>query len=83
MGLKILFLKLSNVDVLFDDNIFIWRFYITNKTLLTIKQVRIIDKTGFVIAALDTSSKIFVMYIAIQKEEEMAMDPVRKAQIET
>ena len=41
--------------------------YITNKALPTIKQVWIINKKDFIIAALNTNSKTFVIYMAIQK----------------
>ena len=36
-----------------------------NKVLSTIKQLQILDKKDFIIAALDTDNKIFMMYIAI------------------
>lgn len=35
--LRILFLKISNVDILFNKKIFIWKSYITNKALSTTK----------------------------------------------
>ena len=37
--LRMLFLKLSNVNVLFDEKILTWRTYTTNKALFTIEQV--------------------------------------------
>ena len=37
--LGMLFLKISNVDVLFGEKIFTWRTYTTNKTLFITKQV--------------------------------------------
>ena len=37
--LKMLFLKISNADVLFNEEILMWKFYITNKALFTTKQV--------------------------------------------
>lgn len=32
-------LKYSNINILFDDKILIWRFYTINKALFTIKQI--------------------------------------------
>ena len=32
---------------------------------------------------LDVDSETFVVYVAIREQEEMAMDPGRKTQIET
>ena len=63
--LETLFLKFSNVDVSFGEGSFIWRIYIINKTLFTIKQVQIIDKKNFIIVALDANSKTFVVYMVI------------------
>ena len=63
--LRMFFLKLSNIDILFDKKILPWRIYITNKALSIIKQVQIIDKQDFIIAVLDASNKIFMIHIAI------------------
>lgn len=41
--LGMVFLVLSNADVLFADKDLIWRISSPNKTLLTIKHVQIID----------------------------------------
>ena len=49
----------------FGEKTLIWRTYTTNKALLTTKQVQIIDKKDFVIAALDVDSKIFIVPMAI------------------
>ena len=76
------FLKLSNTDISFDEKILTWKFYITNKALPTTKQVQLVDPKIFVIAAFDTDSETFVVHIANQEREEMAMDPDKKAQIE-
>ena len=62
-----LFLKLSNANMLFGKRILIWKFYITNKILPTSKRVQLIDPKEFVIVALDVDSKTFVMHVAIQK----------------
>ena len=69
--LKILFLKLNNIDLSFDKKILMWRTYTINKALSTIKQVQIIDKKNFIIAALDANKKTFIMHIAIQKPEKI------------
>ena len=75
------FLKLSNADVSFGKGILMWRTYITNKALLTTKQVQIINKKDFVIAALDIDSEMFVVHMAIWKQEEMLVHSKRQAQI--
>ena len=75
------FLKISNTDVSFGESTLTWKFYTTNKALLTTEQVQLVNPKKLVIAALDADSKTFVMYVAIQKWEEMAMDPDKKAQI--
>ena len=77
--LGMLFLKFSNVDMLFGKRILTWRTYITNKALPTTKQVQIIDKKDFVIAALDIDNKTFVMHIAIREQEEMPVHSKRQA----
>ena len=41
--LRMLFLKLSNADVLFGEEILMWKSYTTNKALPTIEQVQVID----------------------------------------
>ena len=45
----------------------LYEFYTTNKTLLIINQVQIIDAKQFLIVALDTNNKIFIIYDAISK----------------
>ena len=42
-----------------------WRTYITNKALFTIKQVQIVDSKEFVITALDINNEMFVEHVAI------------------
>ena len=83
MILKMPFLKPSNADILFGKGTLTLKYYTTNKVLSTIEQVQLIDPPEFIIAALDVNSKTFVMHMAIQEQEEMAMDPDRKAQIKT
>ena len=60
-----LFLKISNADISFDEKTLMWKTYTTNKALLTTKQVQIIDKKNFVIVVLDANSKTFVMQVTI------------------
>ena len=80
--LEMLFLKISNADVLFGKRILTWKIYTTNKALPTTEQVQIIDKKDFVIAALDADSKTFVVHVAIQERERMPVYSERQAQIE-
>ena len=63
--LRMSFLKISNADILFDEKILMWKFYITNKALFIINQVQIINSKKFIIAVLDANSKTFVMHMAI------------------
>ena len=65
--LEMLFLKISNMDILFCKKTFTWRTYTTNKALLITKQIQIIDPKEFVIAALDVNSETFVVYVAIRE----------------
>ena len=69
--LGMLFLKFSNMDMLFDKKILMWRTYTTNKTLLTTKRIQIINKKDFVIATLDANNETFVVHIAIWEREKM------------
>ena len=80
--LKMLFLKLSNVDMSFDEKTLMWKTYTINETLSIIEQVQIIAKKDFVIAALNTDNKTFMMYVAIWKEEEMPVYSKKQSQIE-
>ena len=80
--LGMLFLKISNANVAFDKETLTWKSYTTNKALPTNKRVQLVDPKQFVIAALDMDSKTFVVYVVIREYEEMAIDPVKKAQIE-
>ena len=60
-----LFLKFSNINILFNKKTLIYRFYIINKALFTIKQAWIINKTDFTIIILNANSKTFIIYMAI------------------
>ena len=81
MILGMLFLKISNADVLFGKRTLMWRTYTTNKTLATTKQVQIVDLKEFVIAALDIDSEMFVVHVAIREREKMPMHSKKQAEI--
>ena len=70
MILRIFFLKFSSADISFGEKILTKRTYITNETLLNTKQIQIIDKKNFVIVVLDVHNKMFMIHIAIQKQEK-------------
>ena len=67
MILGMLFLKISNANILFNKGILMLKTYTTNETLPTIKQVQIIDPKEFVIAAFNINSKMFVVHIDIEE----------------
>ena len=81
MILGMSFLKISNADVLFGKGTLTWKSYITNKALLTTKQVQLVNPKEFVIAVLNADSETFVMHMAIREYEKMIMDPDKKVQI--
>ena len=81
MILEMSFLKLSNTNVSFGEKILSWKSYTTNEALPTTKQIQLVDPKKFVIAALDADSKTFVVYVAIRKQDKMAIDLDRKTQI--
>ena len=76
--LRMIFLKISNADVLFGKGTLTWKFYTITKALLTTKQVQIVDLKEFVKAALDLDSKTFVVHVAIRRQEKMVINPVKK-----
>ena len=80
--LGMFFLKISNADVAFDEKTLTWKSYTTNKALPTTERVQLVDPKEFVIAALNADSKTFVVHVAIRKQEKMAMNLDKKAQIE-
>ena len=77
--LRMFFLKISNMDVSFGEKILTWKTYITNKILPTTKQVQIINKKDFVIAALNANSETFVVYVAIWEQKKMPMHSKKQA----
>ena len=60
---NMLFIILSNADIKFCWKKLIWKFYITDAALSTIKQMKIIDKQKFAKTALDKNVKAFLIYI--------------------
>ena len=79
--LWMLFLNISNADIAFGEGTLTQRSYITNKALPTTKQVQLVDLKELVIVVFDVDSKTFIVHVAIQEREEMAMDSNKKAQI--
>ena len=79
--LEMLFLKISNADVLFGKGTLTWRTYTTNEALATTKQVQIVNPKEFVIAALDVDSETFVVHVAIREREKMPVHSERQAQV--
>ena len=79
--LGMLFLKISNANVSFGEETLTWKTYTINKALPTTKQVQIINKKDFIIAALDADSKMFMVHVAIQKREEMLVHSEKQAQV--
>ena len=54
--LGMLFLKISDADVAFNEGTHMWKSYITSKALPTTEQVRLVDPKEFVIAAVKWST---------------------------
>ena len=69
--LGMLFLKISNANLSFGKETLTWKTYTTYEALPTTKQVQIIDKKDFVIAALDANSETFVVHVIIREREGM------------
>ena len=62
--LGILFLSMSNIDIDFQAWDLQLRFYTTEDVFSTTKQVKLIEKKEFVIAALNLEHKAFIVHIA-------------------
>ena len=62
--LRMAFLTFSNANIYFAEKDLTRRSYTTAKTLLTTKQVKVIDKNEFAKPALDEKSKTFVVHKA-------------------
>ena len=65
--LGMLFLKINNADVAFDEKTLTWKSYTTNKALPTTERVQLVDPKEFVIATLDVDSKTFIVHVAIRE----------------
>ena len=76
-----LFLNISNANISFGKKTLIWKSYTTNKILLAIEQVQLINPKEFVIIALDVNSKTFIVHVAIKEQEKMPLHFERQAQI--
>ena len=80
--LRMPFLKISNVGIAFGERTLTWKTYTTNEALPTTEQIQVVKLKEFVIAALDTDSKTFIVYVAIRKREEMPVYAEKQAQVE-
>ncbi len=80
--LKMLFLIMSNVDVDFQARDIQWRSYTIGDILSTIKQVELIVKKKFAVAALNLEYKAFVVHITIfSVDSGNKIHPSKRAQI--
>ena len=55
------FLKISNINISFNEKTLMWKTFTTNKILFTTKHVQIINKKDIIIIALDANNKTFVI----------------------
>ena len=62
--LGMFFLSLSNTNIYFDSENYIWRSYSVAKALPTTKRVELINKNKFPIVTLDENSETFVVHVA-------------------
>ena len=81
--LRMLFFKISNADMLFNEKILTWRTYIINEAPSSTKQIQIVDPKEFVIATLDIDSETFVVYVAIWEQKEMPLHSKKQFQVRT
>lgn len=75
MILGMFFLKLTNANIKFLVEEFIWRTYTITKAFYLAKWVELIDKYKFAKAALDKISKISVVYVFTLKTLNLAIYP--------
>lgn len=59
------FLKINNANILSDKKTLSWKFYLTNKALLTTTQVEFVGLQKFVIIELDEDNETFVIHTTI------------------
>lgn len=67
------FLGLSNIDIQFNIEGFIWWSYIRAEILLIAKRVELIHKRKFTKVALDKNYKKVVVYVVVLKVWELAI----------
>ena len=77
--LEMLFLKISNADVVFGKETLTWKSYTINEALPTTEWVQLVDPKEFVIAALDVDSEAFIVHMAIREQEEISVHAERQA----
>lgn len=73
--LRMLFLTLSNANVLFGVEKLTSRYNTSVEALLIAKQIKLINKHKFIKTALDKNFEIFIVYIAALKALESALHP--------
>ena len=79
---EMLFLTMSNAIVNFQDQNLQWRSYTTKNVLPTTRQIELIEKKKFAIAALDLEHEAFVVYVtALNADSGNEVHPLRRAQI--
>lgn len=84
MILKIFLLTFSYVNMSFLEQKLIWKFYIVAKALLTIKQVKCINKKEFAKVTLNENNETFIVHMtfsSLRKKPTMTIHPAKKTQI--
>lgn len=56
-------LTLNNIKINFNNQKLSWRLYTPVEALLIIRQVELIEKNEFTIAALDPDNEIFIIHV--------------------
>ncbi len=80
--LRMPFLIMNNADIDFQAWDLQWRSYITGDILPTTRQIKLIGKKEFAVAALDPKHETFVIHIAAFSEDlGDKMHPSKKTQI--
>ena len=64
IALEIPFFTLSNIKINFTNCHFYWKTFTITKTLLTIRQLELIEKKEFTTTAFDLEDKVFIVHIA-------------------
>ncbi len=80
--LEIPFLTINNADVDFQARDLQWRSYTTGDVFPITRQVELIEKKKFALAALDLEHEVFIVYIAaLSIDSDDEVHPLKKAQI--